>query len=92
MRKAIHNVNGGLAVVSQLICGYMIKLELGASHALLFPPVQPHLNPAAMPLLVLTGFDKKFKLHLLELSHAENKVSWRNFISKRLANLRNTKG
>ncbi len=43
--------------------------------------------PIRKPFKVATRLAKKFKLHLLELAHAEYKVSGRNFVSERFTYL-----
>ena len=90
--ESIHDVHGGLAVVSQLISRYVVKLKLRTTNTLLFPPVQPHLDPLVVPVFVFTGLNEKFQLHLLELAHTEDKVSGCNFVAERLADLGDTEG
>src|SRR5581483_1142721 len=51
-------------------------------------PLHALFAPIIEPLILCSGFDEKLHLHLLELAGAEDEVSWRNFITERLADLR----
>src|SRR5437899_4073770 len=51
-------------------------------------PVEPFVDPVAVPLLGLGGRDEELHLHLLELAHAEEEVPGRDLVAERLARLR----
>ncbi len=55
-------------------------------------PLQTGFFPIFIPLLLCTRSNKKLHFHLLKLTHAENKLTRDNFITKSFSDLCNTKG
>ena len=49
-------------------------------------------TPVVKPLEVSTRLAEEFKFHLLELTHAENEVTGRDFVTERFTDLTDTKG
>src|ERR1051326_792929 len=64
-----------------------VLLQVCRTDSVLVIPGDAFLNPASVPLFISARHDEKFDLHLLELTHTEDEVFWRDFIPVGFADL-----
>src|SRR2546427_566847 len=87
-KKAILNVDGAFRVMRQLFFGLFVEPQVRVRDTDRLKPLMTGIDPFLMRLFVLAGFDEVFHLHLFKLAGTKDEVAGRDFIAKRLANLR----
>src|SRR4029078_8544053 len=61
--------------------------KLAVTQAVAAVPVEPLVDPVAVPLVCFVRRDEELHLHLLELAHAEEEVAGGDLVAKRLPGL-----
>jgi len=84
------NIGGCVGVVSQFIV--VVETVLVVTQAQGLVPFEAGFLPLSEPIEFSTRFDKKLHLHLLEFTHAENKLTGHDFVAEGFSNLGYTEG
>jgi hypothetical protein len=87
--RAVHT-SYALALVSGIVIS-LIGVFL-APHMLMWMGTPAEIAPVLEPFEIGSGLAEKFKLHLLEFTRPEDKVSRRNLVAESFADLPDTKG
>src|SRR5882724_3018068 len=90
-KKAILNIDRALGVMGQLFLWLLVKPQVRIRDADALKPLITGIDPFLMRSFVFTGSDEVFHLHLFKLAGAKDEIAGRDFVTKRLAHLRNTK-
>src|SRR3989338_1182812 len=89
--ETVFNIRSGAGIMRKLVFGMVAKTYVFLPDSKRQKPVHPHLPDIAEILIGFFRTTKEFKIHLLKFPCSKQKISRRNFITKRLANLRNAK-
>ena len=85
-------VGGCLGVEAELVRIVVTQTEVLISHTEVEQELMAVVLPVCEPLEVGAGLAEELKLHLFELTGAENEVAGGNFVTEGLTDLRNTEG
>ena len=72
----------------QLVLLMLAQTEIFLAYAVARIPGEALVDPALVPFFIGPRHDEKLDLHLLELARAERKITRRDLVAKRLADLR----
>ena len=86
-RKIVFEVCRRFGVETKLLFGVVAQFQVFLFQTQRKEEVFAVIFPVIKPFEVGVGFAEKFKLHLLELAHAENEVSGRYFVAEGFAYL-----
>src|SRR5262249_43967143 len=90
-KKTVQEVRRRFRVMGEFLRLLRVLLEVLRLDSVFVIPADAVGDPAAVPLLVLSGHDEEFDLHLLELANSKDEILRRDFVSIRLTDLRNSK-
>ena len=86
--EVILHISCGIGIVSQLVV--VVEAIVLVAKAQSTVPSHTGILPLVPPLHLGSGLHEELHLHLLELSHTEDKLTSHNLVTERLTNLRNT--
>ena len=84
------DVGSSIGVVGQLVV--IVEAVVLCAKAQVLVPLHACLLPLGKPLQFRAGLDKELHLHLLELTHTEDKLAGNNLVAECLTNLGNAEG
>ena len=84
------DIGSRIGVMSQFVV--VMKAVLVVTQAQGLVPFEAGFLPLSEPIEFSTRFDKKLHLHLLEFTHAENKLTGHDFVAEGFSNLGYTEG
>ena len=90
VREFVFNVNGSLGIVRQFFMWCKAQL-FGRYTQYIYPPRQTFSLPYFEIFFVCRRINKVLHFSLFKFAHTENKSARRNFVTKRLTNLGNSK-
>ena len=86
-REEEFEVGGRFRVEAEFFGIVVAQTEVFGFDADRVQPVAAERTPVIEPLKIRAGLAEEFEFHLLDLAHAENEVSGRDFVAERLADL-----
>src|SRR5437588_730132 len=89
-KETILNIDGALGIVRQFFLRLFVKPQVLWRDADVLEPLIARVDPFLMRGFVFAGFDEVFHLHLFEFASAKDEVAGRDFVAKRLPDLRDT--
>ena len=89
VRKLIFYIITSFGIMRQIFFRRGVNVHMFTHQTLFFPPFNPFFFPKLVPFFILPRQHKIFKLGLFKLAYPKNKIARRNFVTKRLTDLRN---